>query len=91
MSVQGFHSGKRLKVARKLFGYTQERIIGARDFPLVDVRTVRMWESKGINTIRIEDVAKFFNLRLLDFVDDRIDENTFIRLVATGKDHVVGA
>ena len=81
----GFHSGKRLELARKLFGYTQENIIAEEGFPKVDVRTLRRWEKNGINPLRSWEVAQFFGLELSTFYDKQISKQEFIVHIASAR------
>ncbi len=75
-----FHSGKRLALARRLLGLTQEELVAENYFPDVDVRTLRRWECSGINLIRISEVAKYFELEQIYFLDEQISQGEFIRL-----------
>ena len=68
-----FHSGKRLALARKLKGFTQEELAGTLGFPAVSVKTLRRWEQKGVNPVRLKEVADFFQLSLnIPFSGQRI-------------------
>ena len=80
-NVIDFHSGKRLALARKLLGLTQEELVADNYFPDVDVRTLRRWECRGINLIRVSEVAQYFRLEQIYFLDDQLSQPDFIRLV----------
>ncbi|MDH5561033.1 MAG: ankyrin repeat domain-containing protein [Deltaproteobacteria bacterium] len=82
MSGSVFHTGERLAIARKLYGYTQEDIIGEKGFPLVNVKTLRRWEKNGINTKRIEEVASFFGIELWAFIEESFTERQFKAIIA---------
>ena len=81
-TVNRFHSGRKLTLARKISGYTQDAIVGEEGFPKVDVRTLRRWEKGGINRLRVGEVASFFKLDLSSFFDERMTESEFIMQVA---------
>ena len=72
-----FHSGKRLKQIRKIKGYTQEGLLYEADFPKVSLKTLRRWEQQGVNPLRLQEVASFFELDLWGFLENHIGEEEF--------------
>jgi len=76
-----FHSGKRLALARKLNGLTQENLVGELGFPQVNVKTLRRWEKEHINLSRIEDISSYFKAPAWIFTEESLDENLFKRLL----------
>ena len=77
-----FHTGKRLALARKISGIKQEMIIEMPGFPQIDVRTVRGWERKGINLMRLKEVADFFGVSLTVFIDPDLTPSQFMNAIA---------
>lgn len=80
--AEDFHTGKRLVIARKLRGFTQESILGEPGFPPVNVKTLRRWEQAGINPTRLEEVARFFNTEIWAFTEARLSEEDFSSLIS---------
>jgi len=74
-----FHSGRRLALARKLKGLTQENLVGEPTFPSVNVKTLRRWEKDGVNLARIEDIASYFGSPIWIFTEESLDSNLFQR------------
>ncbi|MDT8447469.1 MAG: ankyrin repeat domain-containing protein [bacterium] len=80
--IEDFDTGRRLVLARKLRGYTQESILGEPGFPGINVKTLRRWERQGVNLTRLEEVAQFFNTEIWAFTEERLSEEDFKSLIA---------
>lgn len=70
----GFHSGKRLKLARELRELTQLFLVVEEGFPCNNERTLSRWESQGIPPRSIPRVAKYFQVHSNLFLDGNITE-----------------
>ncbi len=82
--AEEFHSGKRLKLARELKGWTQETLIDEPQFPTDSVKTLYRWEKGGISLRQIEKieaVANIFGLETWTFIDPRLTKQQFLDLV----------
>ncbi len=73
-----FHTGERLKRVRKINGMTQEVIAELLN---LDVRTIHRMERNGIPEQRISSISKLLDLEPWVFLDERIDEELFTRLI----------
>ncbi|MDX2471928.1 MAG: ankyrin repeat domain-containing protein, partial [SAR324 cluster bacterium] len=87
-SPEDFHSGKRLNRIRKIKGYTQEGLLYEPDFPKVSLKTLRRWEQKGVNPLRLQEVANFFGLDLWGFLENHIGEEEFRALALHPEMHL---
>lgn len=76
-----FHTGKRLKLARELHGYSQEELSGKNEFPKTESRNLRRWENQGIPAGHVKQVSYFFQLEPWTFWDERLTEFQFKHLV----------
>ena len=84
-----YHSGKRLRDLRvKHKGFNQDELTAEPRFPKIDTRTLSRWESQGIPTKRIHEVADYFELPVSVFKHPAITQKE-IEQYAIDKDPAI--
>lgn len=74
---KSIQSGKKLGLARKLKGYSQEQLLDNQGFPHISTRSLGRWEQEGIPLDRVQDVANFFQLPPWAFLEDNLSLKDF--------------
>lgn len=75
-------SGQRLRIARKCYGWAQDRMRDQEQWcthvkGVVSPRAIINWEKNGISDEKLEEVASCFGIPAYLFVDETINDDAF--------------